>query len=271
MVNFEIKDLLEAGVHFGHQKRMWNPKMKSYIYCDKNGTCIINLDKTFEELKKACDFVKEAASKKKNVVFVGTKKNISELIKQEAIRCGAYYINRRWIGGLLTNFDTIRHRLNRLRELEDMQESGTLARLNKKELSVINKELDKLQKTLGGIKNMRGKPDILFVVDQHKEEIAVREAKIINIKIIAIVDTNCDPDGIDYPIPGNDDSIRSVKLITGALADAMIEGYEGQVPDVHNINKSPSKGFTQSQIENIGEPVNMVDEVVIPIEQEASQ
>ena len=178
MTTPEIKELLEAGVHLGHQRKKWNPKMQPYIYGDKDGTCIINLVKTSELLEKACTFLKEAAAQKKNIIFVGTKRHISEIVKEEAIRCGAFYINRRWLGGLLTNFDTIRQRLNRLRELEEMQETGTLAHTNKKELAVFNKELDKLQKTLGGIKNMRGKADILFVIDQQKEEIAIKEAKI---------------------------------------------------------------------------------------------
>lgn len=240
MVQVEIKDLLEAGVHIGHQKRKWNPKMEPYIYTCKSGVCIINLDKTYELLEKACNFLKESASQKKNIIFVGTKKNIAELIKEEAIRCGVYYINRRWLGGLLTNFDTIRQRLNRLRELEEMQESGTLSHANKKELSQFNKELDRLQKTLGGIKNMRGKPDVLYIIDQQKEEIAVKEAIASGVKVVAILDTNCNPNGIDCPIPGNDDSIRSVKLITQSLSNAIIEGYGGQVPDVHKLSSNKS-------------------------------
>lgn len=282
MANVEIKDLLEAGVHFGHQKKKWNPKMKPYIYSDKGGICIINLEKTSDLLEKACAFLKEAAIQKKNIIFVGTKKHISEIIKEEAIRCGAFYINRRWLGGLLTNFDTIRQRLNRLRELEEMQESGTLGHQNKKELAVFNKELDKLQKTLGGIKNMRGKPDILFVIDQQKEDIAIKEANITSVKVVAIIDTNCNPDGIDYPVPGNDDSIRSVKLITSAIADAIIEGYEGQVPDVHKTItktsfKKPLIGTSQSGklVQEIG--ISQVQEITIlpqaseitvPLEQE---
>lgn len=261
MPNIEIKDLLEAGVHFGHQKRKWNPKMKPYIYTDQGGTCIINLDKTYELLENACKFLKEAASQKKNIIFVGTKKNIAELIKEEAIRCGAFYINRRWLGGLLTNFDTIRQRLNRLRELEEMQESGTLPHANKKELSQFNKELDKLQKTLGGIKTMRGKPDILYIIDQQKEEIAVKEALATGIKVVAILDTNCCPDGIDYPIPGNDDSIRSVKLITNTLADAIIDGYEGPVPDVHRLSTNKNN-LSKRQLSNLKE-ITQPQEVVI--------
>ena len=263
METIDIKDLLEAGAHLGHQRKKWNPKMQPYIYGDKDGVCIINLVKTSELLEKACTFLKEAASQKKNIIFVGTKKHISEIIKEEAIRCGTFFINRRWLGGLLTNFDTIRQRLNRLRELEEMQETGTLAHSNKKELAIFNKELDKLQKTLGGIKNMRGKPDILFVVDQQKEEIAIKEAQCIGLKVAAIIDTNCNPDGIDYPIPANDDSIRSVKLIVGTVANAIIEGHEGQVPDVHK-STTVKNGFAKKALSNIKTPVKLVEEIIVP-------
>ena len=255
----EIKDLLEAGVHFGHQRKKWNPKMEPYIYGDKDGICIINLVKTSEQLETACNFLKEAASQKKNIIFVGTKRHVAEVVKEEAIRCGVFYINRRWLGGLLTNFDTIRQRLNRLRELEEMQETGTLGHSNKKELAVFNKELDKLQKTLGGIKNMRGKPDILFVIDQQKEEIAINEAKQTGVKVVALVDTNSNPDKIDYIIPGNDDSIRSVKLIASTVASSIIEGYEGQVPDVHKT-LSGKNGFTKRSL-NIRPPIKLVQEI----------
>ena len=266
MPEIDLKELLEAGVHFGHQRKKWNPKMKPYIFCDRNGICIINLDKTTELLEKACNFLKEAASQKKNIIFVGTKRHIGEIIKEEAVRCGAFYINRRWLGGLLTNFDTIRQRLNRLRELEEMQESGTVTHWNKKELSVFNKELDKLQKTLGGIKNMRGKVDILFVVDGLKEEIAIKEARITGVKVVAIIDTNCDPRRIDHPIPGNDDSIRSVKLITNKIAGAIIEGHEGHVPDVHKSIGSKN-GFSKRLSNNIKQPVKLVQEITVSQEQ----
>ena len=262
MQTVEIKDLLEAGVHFGHQRKKWNPKMKPYIYTDQGGVCIINLEKTHVLLEKACNFLKESATQKKNIIFVGTKKHISEIIKEEAIRCGVFYINRRWLGGLLTNFDTIRQRLNRLRELEEMQESGTLAHQSKKELAVFNKELDKLQKTLGGIKNMRGKADVVFVVDQQKEEIAIKEAQAVGIKIVAIIDTNCNPDGIDFPIPGNDDSIRSVKLITGAITDAIIEGHEGQIPDVHK-STALKNGSIKKPVNITKQPLQLAEEVTV--------
>lgn len=235
MVEVEIKELLEAGVHLGHKKRKWNPKMQQYIYDDKGGICIINLVKTIDLLQKACDFLREAAANRKNIIFVGTKKHIADVIKEEAIRCGAFFINRRWLGGLLTNYDTIRHRLNRLKEIEEMQEAGTLSRMNKKELSALNKELDKLQKVLGGIKGMKGKPDILFVIDQQEEHIAIKEAKIVGLKIVAMIDTNCDPVGIDYPIPANDDSIRSVKLISKLIANEILKGKES---NVYEANKN---------------------------------
>ncbi len=267
MGTVEIKDLLEAGVHFGHLRKKWNPKMGPYIYGDKDGTCIINLALTIDQLEKACAYLKEAASQKKNIVFVGTKRHISEIVKEEAIRCGAYYINRRWLGGLLTNFDTIRHRLNRLRELEEMNESGTMTHQNKKELAVFNKELEKLQKTLGGIKNMRGKPEILFVIDQQKEAIAITEAKLVGIKVVAILDSNCNPDGIDYVVAGNDDSIRSVKLITGAIADAIVEGHGGQVPDVHKTLVGKN-GLIRKMSSNIKPPTKLVQEITIPQGQE---
>lgn len=217
-------ELLEAGVHFGHQTRRWNPKMKKYIYGERNGIYIIDLQKTSQMLDKAYDLVREYASRGKNVVFVGTKKQASEVVEQEAKRAGAYFINRRWLGGMLTNFETIRTRVNKLRELEDLINNGHLERLPKKEVSVLMKEYDKLNKTLGGIKEMRGLPDVLFIVDQKKELIAVQEANKIGIPIVAIVDTNCDPEGIDYVIPGNDDAIRAIKLLVGKMADAVLEG-----------------------------------------------
>jgi small subunit ribosomal protein S2 len=223
-----MRQLLEAGVHFGHQTRRWNPKMRPYIYGERNGIYIIDLEQTQRALDKACDYMRKAASERKNVVFVGTKKQAAEIIEEEAKRCGAHYVSRRWLGGMLTNFETIRLRINRLKELEDMRDSGDLYRRPKKEQAVINRELLKLEKSLGGLKQMRGKPDILFIIDQKRELIAVSEALKIGCTVVGIIDTNCDPDGIDYIIPGNDDSIRSIKLITGALADAILEGKAGQ-------------------------------------------
>lgn len=223
-----MRQLLEAGVHFGHQTRRWNPKMRPYIYGERNGIYIIDLEQTQRALDKACDYMRKAASERKNVVFVGTKKQAADIVEEEARRCGAHFVCRRWLGGMLTNFETIRLRINRLKELEEMRDTGEFFRRGKKEQAVLNRELLKLEKSLGGLKNMRGKPDILFVIDQKREEIAVLEAKKVGVTIVGIIDTNCSPDNIDYVIPGNDDSIRSIKLITGALADAILEGKQGQ-------------------------------------------
>ena len=217
-------ELLEAGVHFGHQTRRWNPKMKKYIYGERNGIYIIDLQKTSQMLDDAYELVRDYAARGKNVVFVGTKKQASEIIEEEARRCGAYFINRRWLGGTLTNFETIRSRINKLRELEAFKESGHFDRLPKKEVAAMTRQLTKLSKSLGGIKEMRGMPDLLFIIDQKKELIAIKEANKIGIPIVGIVDTNCDPDDIGYVIPGNDDAIRSIKLITGKMAEAIIEG-----------------------------------------------
>lgn len=224
-----MKQLMEAGVHFGHQTRRWNPKMRPYIYGERNGIYIIDLEQTTRALDKACDFMRKAASEKKNIIFVGTKKQASEIVEEEARRCGAYFVNRRWLGGMLTNFETIRLRINRLKELDEMRDTGEFYRRPKKELAVLNRELYKLEKSLGGIKTMRGKPDILFIIDQKRELIAVAEAKKIGLTVVGIIDTNCDPAGIDLVIPGNDDSIRSIKLIVSKLADAILEGKQGQV------------------------------------------
>lgn len=223
-----MRQLLEAGVHFGHQTRRWNPKMRPYIYGERNGIYIIDLDQTTRALDKACDYMRQAASEKKNIIFVGTKKQAAEIVEEEAKRCGVHFVNRRWLGGMLTNFETIRLRINRLKELEEMRDSGEFYRRPKKELAVLNRELTKLDKSLGGIKTMRGRPDILFIIDQKRELIAVSEAKKVGLTTVGIVDTNCDPDGIDYVIPGNDDAIRSIKLITGKIADAILEGKQGQ-------------------------------------------
>ncbi|HEY9773316.1 MAG TPA: 30S ribosomal protein S2 [Planktothrix sp.] len=223
-----MRQLLEAGVHFGHQTRRWNPKMRPYIYGERNGIYIIDLEQTTRALDKACEYIRQSASEKKNIVFVGTKKQAAEIVEEEAKRCGAHFVNRRWLGGMLTNFETIRLRINRLKELEEMKESGEFYRRPKKELAVLNRELFKLDKSLGGIKSMRGRPDILFVIDQKRELIAVAEAKKIGCATVGIIDTNCDPDDIDYVIPGNDDSIRSIKLIVGKIADSILEGKRGQ-------------------------------------------
>ena len=222
-------DLLEAGVHFGHQTQRWNPKMKPYIYGARNGIYVLDLRKTSDKLDEAYNIVREFAARGKNIVFVGTKKQATDVVAEEAKRCGQFYINRRWLGGMLTNFATIRRRIARLKQLRAMQEDGTFDLLPKKEVIKLNLEIEKLEKFMGGIKDMTEMPGALFIVDPRKERIAVSEAKKLNIPIVAIVDTNCDPDEIDYVIPGNDDAIRAVKLIAGAMANAVIEGREGRM------------------------------------------
>ena len=224
-----MKALLEAGVHFGHQTRRWNPKMAPYIYTERNGIYIIDLQKTVKKLEEAYDFVRELSANGGTVLFVGTKKQAGDSIREEAERAGAYYVNARWLGGMLTNFTTIRRRIQRLAQLRKMQEDGTFELLPKKEVSKLELEIEKLEKYLGGIKDMKEFPGALFIVDPRKERIAVSEAKKLGIPIVAIVDTNCDPDEIDYVIPGNDDAIRAVKLIAGAMANAIIEGREGRM------------------------------------------
>ena len=222
-----MKQLLEAGVHFGHQTRRWNPKMARYIFTERNGIYIIDLQKTVKKLEEAYMFVRDVAANGDSVLFVGTKKQAGESIKEEAERAGAHYVNARWLGGMLTNFKTIRQRIQRLEQLRKMQEDGTFDRLPKKEVGKLELEIEKLEKYLGGIKTMNKLPGALFIVDQRKERIAVAEAKKLGIPIVAIVDTNCDPDEIDYVIPGNDDAIRAVKLIASTMADAIIEGRQG--------------------------------------------
>ena len=222
-----MKQLLEAGVHFGHQTRRWNPKMARYIFTERNGIYIIDLQKTVKKLEEAYMFVRDVAASGDNVLFVGTKKQAGESIKEEAERAGAHYVNARWLGGMMTNFKTIRRRIQRLEQLRKMQEDGTFDRLPKKEVGKLELEIEKLEKYLGGIKTMDKLPGALFIVDPRKERIAVAEAKKLGIPIVAIVDTNCDPDEIDYVIPGNDDAIRAVKLIAGTMADAIIEGRQG--------------------------------------------
>lgn len=223
-----MKQLLEAGVHFGHQTRRWNPKMAQYIFTERNGIYIIDLQKTVKKLDEAYAFVKSVAENGDNVLFVGTKKQAADSVKEEALRAGAYYVNARWLGGMMTNFKTIQRRIKRLEQLHQMQEDGTFSLLPKKEVVKLELEIEKLEKFLGGIKEMKKLPGALFIVDPRKEKIAVSEAKKLGIPVVAIVDTNCDPDDADYVIPGNDDAIRAVKLIAGAIADAIIEGRQGQ-------------------------------------------
>jgi len=223
-----MKQLLEAGVHFGHHTRRWNPKMSEYIYTERNGLYIIHLAKTVDKIDEAYAYVKEVAASGKNILFVGTKKQAADAIKEEAERCGMYYVNVRWPGGMMTNFKTIKKSINRLNTLTKMSEDGTFDMLPKKEAAALNKEMIDLEKNYGGIKTMTELPAAVFIVDTKKEANAVKEAKKLGIPVIAIVDTNCDPDDADYIIPGNDDAIRAIKLISSVLADAVIEGKQGE-------------------------------------------
>ena len=223
-----MKQLLEAGVHFGHQTRRWNPKMAPYIFTERNGIYIIDLQKTVKKLEEAYMFIRELSAKGETVLFVGTKKQAQDSVREEAERAGAYYVNARWLGGMLTNFRTVRGRIARLNQLHAMKEDGTFALLPKKEVAQLENEIVKLEKFMGGIKEMKKLPGALFIVDPRKEKIAVAEAKKLGIPVVAIVDTNCDPDDADYVIPGNDDAIRAVKLIAGAMASAIIEGRQGE-------------------------------------------
>ena len=229
MAVVSMKQLLEAGVHFGHQTRRWNPKMKPYIFTERNGIYIIDLQKTVKKLDEAYNFIHEVAANGGEVLFVGSKKQASDSIKEEAERANAHYVNARWLGGMLTNFKTIKKRIDRLAQLRRMESDGTFDLLPKKEVVKLNLEIEKLEKFLGGIKDMEEMPGALFIVDPRKEKIAVSEAHKLGIPVVAIVDTNCDPDEVDYVIPGNDDAIRAVKLIAGAMASAVIEGREGQM------------------------------------------
>ena len=226
-----MKQLLEAGVHFGHQARRWNPKMAEYIYTERNGIYIIDLQKSVGKVDEAYNAIYDVAAQGGSILFVGTKKQAQEAVKTEAERCGMYYVNERWLGGMLTNFKTIQSRINRLKEIEAMEADGTFDVLPKKEVIQLKKEQEKLEKNLGGIKNMKRIPDAIFIVDPKKEAICVQEAHILGIPLIGIVDTNCDPEEIDYVIPGNDDAIRAVKLIVSKMADAVIAANQGETAE----------------------------------------
>ena len=230
-----MKQLLEAGVHFGQQTRRWDPKMAEYIFQARNGIHIIDLQKTSKKLDEAYSFVKEQAEEGKTILFVGTKKQAQECVKEAAQMCGMYYIDQRWLGGMLTNFNTIQSRVARLKELETMAEDGTFDVLPKKEVILLRNEMEKLEKNLGGIKDMKELPGVMFIVDPKKERIAILEARKLNIPVVGLVDTNCNPEDVDYPIPGNDDAIRAVKLITDVMANAVIEGRQGEAADVETM------------------------------------
>ena len=251
-----MKQLLEAGVHFGHQTRRWDPKMAEYIFQARNGIHIIDLQKTSKKIDEAYAFLKEQAEEGKTVLFVGTKKQAQECVKEAAEKSGMYYVDQRWLGGMLTNFDTIRTRVQRLKDLEKMQEDGTFEVLPKKEVILLKKEMEKLERNLGGIKNMEEIPGVIFLVDPKKEHIAVLEAKKLGISVIGLVDTNCNPEEVDYAIPGNDDAIRAVKLITDVMANAIIEGRQGESFEAEEVAEEVSE-----------EPTSM-EEVVAESEEE---
>ena len=232
MAVISMKQLLEAGVHFGHQTRRWNPKMAAYIFTERNGIYIIDLQKTVKKLEEAYFFVRDTAAAGESILFVGTKKQAQDAIKEEAERCGQFYVNARWLGGMLTNFKTMRTRIDRLNQLKKMQEDGTFDLLPKKEVIKLQLEIAKLEKYLGGVKEMKKLPGAMFVVDPRKEKNAIAEAKKLGIPVVAIVDTNCDPDEVDYVIPGNDDAIRAIKLISQTMANAVLEGKQGEQLEV---------------------------------------
>ncbi len=241
MAVISMKQLLEAGVHFGHQTRKWNPKMKKYIFAARHDIHIIDLEMTAKLIEEAYSFVVESVKAGKSVLFVGTKKQAQDAVKEEAERCGQYYVNSRWLGGCLTNFKTMRGRIEYLEKIERMEQNGEFDLLPKKEVLGLKKEMGKLQENLGGIKNMKGMPGVMFVVDPHNEDIAVAEARKLNIPIVAITDTNCDPDLIDYVIPGNDDAIRAIKLISSVIANAVIEANQGETPVIEEVSEEAAQ------------------------------
>ena len=244
-----MKQLLEAGVHFGHQTRRWDPKMAEYIFQARNGIHIIDLQKTSKKLDEAYHFMKEQAEEGKDILFVGTKKQAQECMKEAAIKCNMFYVDQRWLGGMLTNFGTIRSRVQRLKDLEKMQEDGTFDVLPKKEVIKLKGEMEKLEKNLGGIKNMEKLPGVLFIVDPKKERIAILEARKLKIPIVGLIDTNCNPNDVDYPIPGNDDAIRAVKLIADVMANAVIEGKQGE--SLETINSENAEEPAETDLKDI--------------------
>lgn len=257
MAVVSMKQLLEAGVHFGHQTRRWNPKMAKFIFTERNGIYIIDLQKTVKKVEEAYDFLREVAQNGEVVLFVGTKKQAQESVKEEAIRANMFYVNERWLGGMLTNFKTIETRVKRLKQLEIMAEDGTFELLPKKEVIGLRHEMEKLEKYLGGIKDMPKMPGALFVIDPKKERIAIAEAKKLGIPVVATVDTNCDPDEIDFPIPANDDAIRAVKLLTGKMADAVLEGRQGESLDDQGEHQEAAD---QALAQMVSDSVDMVQD-----------
>ena len=253
-----MKQLLEAGVHFGHQTKRWDPKMAEYIYQARNGIHIIDLQKTSKKIDEAYNFIKEVAEDGKDILFVGTKKQAQECVKEAAIKSNMFYVDQRWLGGMLTNFKTIRKRIERLNKLEEMEQDGTFDVLPKKEVAALKNEMEKLEKNLGGIKDMTRMPGAMFVVDPKNERIAVLEAKKLNIPIVGLVDTNCNPEDVDYPIPGNDDAIRAVKLITDVMANAVIEGKQGE-------------SFEPVEEQNISEEAETMEQVVAEADEKVEE
>ncbi len=246
-----MKQLLEAGVHFGHQTRRWDPKMAEYIFQARNGIHIIDLQKTSKKLDEAYAFVKEQAEEGKDILFVGTKKQAQECMKEAALKCNMFYVDQRWLGGMLTNFETIRARVERLKKLEEMANDGTFDMLPKKEVIGLKKEMEKLEKNLGGIKDMTKLPGVLFIVDPKKERIAILEARKLHIPVVGLIDTNCNPEDVDYPIPGNDDAIRAVKLIADVMANAVIEGRQGEVVTDANIANEEATSEEATSMEEV--------------------
>jgi small subunit ribosomal protein S2 len=264
MSQFTMKNLLEAGVHFGHQTRRWNPKMAPYIFGSRNGIHIIDLQKTLRMANETYQFMRELAAAGGRVLFVGTKRQAADAIREEALRCGQFYVNHRWLGGMLTNFSTIQQSVRKMKDLQRQKEEGVFDLLTKKEGQSLQNELDKLERSLGGIKDMIGLPDCLFVIDVRKEELAVKEAKKLGIPVVAVVDTNCDPSDIDYIIPGNDDAIRAVRLFTSKLADAILEGAESW-----QVENSEDTGFKPEAAEAVSEGTEEGDvDDEMPVEEE---
>ena len=255
-----MKQLLEAGVHFGHQTRRWDPKMAEYIFQARNGIHIIDLQKTSKKLDEAYEFIRSQAEEGKKVLFVGTKKQSQECIKEAAEKCGMYYVDQRWLGGMLTNFDTIQKRIQRLKELETMAEDGTFEMLPKKEVIGLKAEMEKLEKNLGGIKDMKEMPGVMFVVDPKKERIAILEARKLGIPVVGLVDTNCNPEDVDYAIPGNDDAIRAVKLIADVIANAVIEGNQGEDAEVSSEMEEVATSEEATDMEEVVEAEEKVEE-----------
>jgi small subunit ribosomal protein S2 len=259
MSTITMKELLEAGVHFGHQAKRWNPKMKKYIFGERNGIYIIDLQKTLKLFKEAYDFVRSEASQGKDILFVGTKKQAQDAITEEAKRCGMYYVSSRWLGGMLTNYATIRKSIDRLKKIEKMKEDGTYDKLTKKEVAGLEKERAKLEKILSGIKIMPDLPSVVFIIDPRKEDIAVHEANKLGIPVVAVVDTNCDPDNIDYVIPGNDDAIRAIRLMASKIADAVIEGRQAIAKEAGEAAEA-AKAAGEAVPGESGEPAVEIDD-----------